>query len=58
MKWSKDANLFFIKKMKKIVAYQIDTELFFKDLLMKKKEQIGLFYISLWYNLNLPLHYG
>ncbi len=38
--------------MKKIVAYQIDTELFFEELLVKKNEQNGLFCIYIWYKCN------
>jgi hypothetical protein len=54
-----NATLFFVKKMtraqsanwrsKKIVAYQIDKELFFEELLVKKNEQNGLFCIYIWY---------
>jgi hypothetical protein len=40
---------FFAKKIKKIVAYQIDTELFFEVLLGKKNEQNGLFCSYNWY---------
>lgn len=37
-----NATLFFTKKIKKIIAYQFDTERFFEELLVKKNEQNGL----------------
>ncbi|MBK7505893.1 MAG: hypothetical protein IPI52_12820 [Bacteroidetes bacterium] len=43
--------------MKKIVAYQIDTELFFEALLMKKNEQIGLFCSCFWYNISFKEYF-
>jgi len=49
IKWSKDAYLFFIYIIQKIVAYQIDTEGFFDAILVKKKKQIGLFCSYVWY---------
>jgi hypothetical protein len=51
IKWSINATLFFANKMKKIVAYQIDTELFFEELSAKKNEQNGLLCIYIWYYL-------
>ena len=46
---------FFAKKIKKIVAYQIDTELFFEVLLGKKNEQNGLFCSYNWYKFVIHL---
>ena len=43
-------DLIFCQEDKKIVAYQLDTELFFEDLLVKKNEQNGLFCSYIWYN--------
>jgi hypothetical protein len=41
----------FCQENKTIVAYQIDTELFFEELLVKKNKQNGLFCSYIWYKI-------
>jgi hypothetical protein len=42
--------LFFIKTILKNRCIAVATELFFKEVLMKKNGNIGLFYRFNWYN--------
>ena len=49
MIWVKDAKLFFIKAIYKNHCVALATELFFKEVLVKKGKHIGLNYISIWY---------
>jgi len=46
---SKDAKLFFIKAIYKNHCVALATELFFKEVLVKKGKHTGLNYISIWY---------
>jgi hypothetical protein len=53
MIWDKDAKLFFIKAIYKNHCVALATELFFKEVLVKKGKHIGLNYISIWYKVKV-----
>jgi len=58
MIWAKDGKLFFIKAIYKNHCVALPTEIFFKEVLVKKGKHIGLNYISIWYYKGVPFGPG